>query len=45
MTQKYDPYENAISERINGILKQEFDVDKYIGRKNSQKTLLKLTIT
>ena len=29
MTQKYDPYENAIAERINGILKQEFDVDKY----------------
>lgn len=29
MTQKYDPYENAIAERINGILKQEFDIDKY----------------
>ena len=24
MTQKYDPYQNAIAERINGILKQEF---------------------
>ena len=24
MTEKYDPYENAIAERINGILKQEF---------------------
>jgi putative transposase len=23
-TQKYDPYENAIAERINGILKYEF---------------------
>ncbi len=29
MTQKYDPYENAIAERINGILKQEFDINKY----------------
>ena len=26
MTQKYDPYENAIAERVNGILKQEFDI-------------------
>jgi putative transposase len=24
MTEAYDPYENAIAERINGILKQEF---------------------
>ena len=24
MTQSYDPYQNAIAERINGILKQEF---------------------
>ena len=29
MTQNSDPYENAIAERINGILKQEFDIDKY----------------
>jgi len=29
MTEKYDPYENAIAERINGILKQEFEIDKY----------------
>ncbi|MEC3905709.1 IS3 family transposase [Tamlana sp. 2201CG12-4] len=29
MTEKYDPYENAIAERINGILKQEFAIDKY----------------
>ncbi|MEP4136152.1 MAG: IS3 family transposase [Cyclobacteriaceae bacterium] len=26
MTTKYDPYENAIAERVNGILKQEFDI-------------------
>jgi len=29
MTEQYDPYENAIAERINGVLKQEFAVDKY----------------
>jgi putative transposase len=29
MTEQYDPYENAIAERINGILKQEFEIDKY----------------
>lgn len=29
MTEKYDPYENAIAERINGILKQEFAINKY----------------
>jgi transposase InsO family protein len=32
-TQQYDPYENAIAERINGILKYEF------GLKNKIKTL------
>ncbi len=29
MTEKYDTYENAIAERINGILKQEFDIAKH----------------
>ena len=29
MTQNSDPYENAVAERINGILKQEFNIDKY----------------
>ena len=28
MTQNSDPYENAVAERINGILKQEFSIDK-----------------
>jgi len=27
MTQNSDPYENAIAERVNGILKQEFSID------------------
>lgn len=29
MTQSSDPYENAIAERVNGILKQEFMIDTY----------------
>lgn len=29
MTEQYDPYENAVAERVNGVLKQEFDIDKY----------------
>lgn len=29
MTEKYDPYENAVAERINGILKQEFNIAKH----------------
>lgn len=29
MTQNSDPYENAVAERINGILKQEFMIDNY----------------
>ena len=29
MTEKYDPYANAIAERINGILKQEFLLEEY----------------
>ena len=29
-TEKYDPYENAVAERINGILKYEFGMNKNI---------------
>jgi transposase InsO family protein len=29
-TEKYDPYENAVAERINGILKYEFGMNKII---------------
>jgi putative transposase len=28
MTQNYDPYENAIAERVNGILKEEFGLSE-----------------
>lgn len=44
MTQKYDPYENAIAERINGILKQEFDIDKYNVELPLKKELVKNAI-
>jgi len=29
MTETYDPYANAVAERINGILKDEFGLEKY----------------
>lgn len=44
MTQKYDPYENAIAERTNGILKQEFDIDKYNVELTLKKELVKNAI-
>jgi len=42
MTEKYDPYENAIAERVNGILKQEFDIA--IQNLDLKKKLIKNTI-
>jgi transposase InsO family protein len=29
MTENYDPYANAIAEKVNGILKQEFSLEDY----------------
>ena len=29
MTEAYDPYQNAVAERVNGILKQEFMIDRH----------------
>ena len=29
MTESYDPYANAVAERINGVLKQEFLLEQY----------------
>ena len=39
MTEKYDPYANAIAERVNGILKQEFLLEDY---KCNMQTLRKI---
>jgi putative transposase len=44
MTQNSDPYENAVTERINGILKQEFDIDKFNKELPIMKYLVKNTI-
>lgn len=44
MTEKYDSYENAIAERVNGILKQEFDIDKYDMDLKTKKVMVKNSI-
>jgi putative transposase len=45
MTQNSDPYENAVAERINGILKQEFMIDKYHQDLPIMKLVVKESIT
>ena len=45
MTQNSDPYENAVAERINGILKQEFMIDKYNLDLNIMKHIVKEAIS
>ena len=40
MTEKYDPYENAIAERINGVLKQEFNIARSIKDFDIKKKLI-----
>lgn len=38
MTTKYDPYENAIEEKINGILKTEHEIgDGFVGEKDAKR--------
>ena len=44
MTEKYDPYENAVAERINGILKQEFGIAKKLKDFNLKKKLIENAI-
>lgn len=44
MTQNSDPYENAVAERINGILKQEFNIDKFNQQLAVMKKLVKNAI-
>ena len=44
MTEKYDPYKNAIAEQINGILKQEFSVAQKIKDFNVKNKLVKNAI-
>lgn len=40
MTTKYDPYENAVAERVNGILKTEYEIgDGFIGQKDAKREI------
>lgn len=43
-TQKYDPYENAIAERINGILKYEFGLRKVMPNLEIAKKMVKQAV-
>lgn len=43
-TQKYDPYENAVAERINGILKYEFGLRKTLPSVAIAKKIIKQSI-
>lgn len=36
MTQNGDPYENAIAERVNGILKQEYLLEVFKGYESAK---------
>jgi len=41
MTEKYDPYANAVAERVNGILKDEFQLEAYDLDTETMKKLVK----
>lgn len=43
-TQKYDPYENAVSERINGILKYEFGFKDVLPNLQIAKKMIKESV-
>ena len=43
-TQKYDPYENAVAERINGILKYEFGLRKTLSTVEVAKKMMKQAV-
>ena len=44
MTESYDPYANAVAERVNGILKQEFLIQRQGLNLNLMKRLVKESI-
>lgn len=41
MTESYDPYANAVAERVNGIIKGEFELEKYAFKNEVLKVLVK----
>lgn len=44
MTNNGDPYENAVAERVNGILKQEFIIDTYHADMDTMRKIVKEAI-
>lgn len=44
MTESYDPYANAVAERVNGILKDEFMLEQYQVDMQTMKKLVKDSI-
>lgn len=44
MTEAYDPYENAVAERINRILKEEFLLEQYDVDLKAMKKIIKETV-
>ena len=44
MTESYDPYQNAVAERINGILKQEFLINTDAISLKMMKTIVKQSV-
>jgi len=44
MTESYDPYANAVAERVNGIIKQEFNLEEYNVKLPIMKELVKDSI-
>ncbi len=45
MTESYDPYANAVAERVNGILKDEFQLEQYNVDTDTMKQLVKNSVT
>lgn len=41
MTESYDPYANAVAERVNGILKQEFNLEEFDAKLPAIRLLVK----
>lgn len=44
MTESYDPYANAVAERVNGIIKHEFNLEEYNVKLSVFKELVKESI-
>ena len=44
MTESYDPYANAVAERVNGILKQEFQLEEHDVKLPTMKELVRNSI-